>query len=297
MDLSLVIMAAGIGSRYGGVKQLDGVGPSGETIMDYSIHDAIRAGFKKVVFIIRNDLQDAFDRHYKTRFRNDIEITYVYQDEFKKYEDQYIIQRTKPWGTAHAMLSTAEAVNTPFAIINADDYYGKKAFHLMGSALKENKSDNNIFLLGYKLVNTLSDYGTVSRGVCNVNENGFLVAIRELTKIVKQNGEIISEENGKYKRLQPSDPVSMNFWGFTPWIFPELDSSLKYFIEKNHDNPKAEFYIPTFVDWMIKDDKVSVKVLPTDETWMGVTYQEDKPLFMKGISNLIDKGLYPEKLS
>ncbi|MBR9998175.1 MAG: nucleotidyltransferase [Cyclobacteriaceae bacterium] len=296
MDLSLVIMAAGIGSRYGGVKQLEGIGPNGETIMDYSLHDAIRNGYKKVVFIIRKELQEAFDHHYRDRFRGMIGIDYVYQDEFKKYEDQYEINRSKPWGTAHAMLSSAPKVDTPFAILNADDFYGAQAFRAMAGALRSNEDPHTLFLMGYKLVNTLSDYGTVSRGVCAADRNNYLVDVKELTKIGKRNGEIYFEDNGEFKMLQPHDPVSMNFWGFSPWIFEELDRQFRSFIEKNHDNPKAEFYIPSFVDKLIKDNKARVKVLPTDETWLGVTYQEDKPVVINGISEFIDRGLYPKRL-
>jgi dTDP-glucose pyrophosphorylase len=296
MDLSLVIMAAGIGSRYGGVKQLEGIGPNGETIMDYSLYDAIQNGFSRVVFIMRRDLKEAFDNHYKDRFKGQIEIEYVFQDEFKKYENRYVINRSKPWGTAHAMLSTVEKVKTPFTILNADDYYGTAAFRVMADALRSNKDPHILFLLGYKLINTLSDYGTVSRGLCRYDKENYLQDIRELTKIGKRDGEIYYEENGSHKSLQPNDHVSMNFWGFAPWIFEELDQQFHIFIEQNHGNPKAEFYIPSFVDHLIKTGKARVKVLSTNETWLGVTYQEDKPLVTRGISELISKGLYPEKL-
>jgi hypothetical protein len=296
MDLTLVIMAAGIGSRYGGVKQLEGIGPNGETIMDYSLHDAIHNGFQKVVFIIRKELQEAFDHHYRDRFRDKIEIQYVHQDGFKKYEDGYEINRSKPWGTAHAMLSTAGKVNTPFIILNADDYYGSQPFRVMAEAIRNSDDPSTLFLMGYKLVNTLSDYGTVSRGFCTTDEHNYLSDVKELTKIGKRDGEIYFEEDGKYKLLQPNAFVSMNFWGFFPWIFEELDRQFLTFIEQNHDNPKAEFYIPTFVDRLIKENKARAKVLPTDETWLGVTYQEDKPLVIKGINEYIAKGLYPERL-
>jgi UTP-glucose-1-phosphate uridylyltransferase len=193
MKLTLVIMAAGIGSRYGGVKQLDGIGPNGETIMDYSIYDALNAGFTKVVFIIRKELQEAFDHQYEVRFKNKIEIEYVYQDEFKKYEEDYTIERTKPWGTGHAMLSANKLVKTPFAIINADDYYGKSAFSSMADALSGNTDQNKVFLLGFRMINTLSDHGTVSRGLCRVNEDNYRIDVRELTKIAKKNGGIFYE--------------------------------------------------------------------------------------------------------
>lgn len=296
MNLSLVIMAAGIGSRYGGVKQLDGIGPNGETIMDYSLYDAINNGYTRAVFIIRRDLKPAFDHHYKNRFKGQIEIDYVFQDEFNKYEEGYTINRSKPWGTAHAMLSVSSKVNTPFAILNADDFYGPDAFRTMGEALRSNQDPHTLYLLGYKLVNTLSDYGTVSRGFCTSNADNYLVSIRELTKIGKRDGEIYYEEDGAYQLLQPNDHVSMNFWGFAPWIFDELDRQFKIFLEKNHANPKAEFYIPSFVDHLIKTGKARVKVLSTHESWFGVTYKEDKPKAIQSIRDFINKGLYPEKL-
>ena len=296
MNLTLVIMAAGIGSRYGGVKQLDGIGPSGETIMDYSIYDAIDAGYTKVVFIIRKELQEAFDNHYKERFKGKVEFEYVYQDEFKKYEDNYTINRTNPWGTGNAMLSVKDVVNTPFAIINADDFYGRSAFFSMAEALTGNKDMDQLFLLGYKLNNTLSDHGTVSSGLCHVNEDQYLVDVRELTKIVRKDGGIFYEEEDQLFPLKPEDLVSMNFWGFMPNIFDDLDEAFKNFIHENHSNPKAEFYIPTFVDLMLKAGKVGVKVLNTEEQWLGVTYREDKSIVTNGINNLISQGIYPDRI-
>jgi dTDP-glucose pyrophosphorylase len=297
MDLTLVIMAAGIGSRYGGVKQLDGIGPSGETIMDYSIYDAIDAGYTKVVFIIRKELQEAFDNHYKDRFKGKIKFEYVYQDEFKKYEDNYTINRSKPWGTGHAMLSVKDVVNTPFAIINADDFYGRSAFFSMAEALTGNKDMDQLFLLGYKLNNTLSDHGTVSRGLCHVNADNYLVDVKELTKISRIEGGIFYEDGDELFPLSADDLVSMNFWGFMPNIFNDLDESFKTFIHENHGNPKAEFYIPTFVDIMLKAGKSKVKVLSTDEQWLGVTYREDKPIVTGGIAELVDKGIYPSRIA
>lgn len=296
MDLTLVIMAAGIGSRYGGIKQLDSVGPSGETIMDYSIYDAIRSGYNKVVFIIRKELKEAFDIHYKSRFKNKIAFDYVYQDEFKKYEDLYEINRSKPWGTGHAMLSTAKVINEPFAILNADDFYGPQAFQIMAEAQEKNKMESTFFLLGYKLINTLSEYGTVSRGLCKTDKDNYLIDIKELTKIGRKNGEIYFEANNTTSLLQPNDLVSMNFWGFTPWVFGELENTFRTFIKENHTDPKAEFYIPTFVNHLIKTGKAKVRVLSTDETWLGVTYKEDKPKVEKGIRKMIQEGFYPEEI-
>ena len=296
MDLTLVIMAAGIGSRYGGVKQLDGIGPSGETIMDYSIYDAIDAGYNTVVFIIRKELQEAFDNHYKERFRGKVKFEYVYQDEFKKYEDNYTISRTKPWGTGHAMLSVKDVVSSPFAIINADDFYGRSSFFSVAEALSRNQDMNQLFLLGYKLNNTLSDHGTVSRGLCHVDEDHYLVDVKELTKIGRKDGGIFYEEEDQLFPLKTDDLVSMNFWGFMPNIFDDLDETFKKFIHENHGHPKAEFYIPTFVDIMLKAGKSKVKVLSTDEQWLGVTYREDKPIVTGGIADLVDKGIYPDRI-
>ncbi len=296
MDLTLVILAAGIVSRYGGVKQLDTIGPSGETLMDYSIHDAIKAGFNKVVFIIRRDLQEAFDNQYKKRFIDRVEISYVYQDEFKIYEDQYNIQRKKPWGTGHAQLSTKDAVNSPYVILNADDYYGTSVYQIMADTLRENRDENTIFMMGYSLTNTLSEYGSVSRGLCKVDENNFLKEITELTKISRTGGKIVYQEKGAQKELLEDDKVSMNFWGFYPSIYDQIDGLFKSFLDQNHNNPKAEFYIPTFVDILLKQGKVKVKVIPTDEVWFGVTYQEDKTPVENDIMQLINQGVYPEKL-
>lgn len=296
MNLTLVIMAAGMGSRYGGVKQLEGVGPNGETLMDYSIYDAIDAGFNKVVFIIRKELREAFDQHYKTRFRDKVEIAFVYQDEFKKYEDGLEINRSKPWGTGHAMLSVGEAVNHSFAILNADDYYGKGAFREMSRALSSNARENRFYLLGYKLVNTLSDHGTVSRGLCKTDKKNLLVDVEELTKIGRSNEKILYEkEEGSYE-LNTDDLVSMNFWGFNPTVFKKLDDAFYTFIQANYANPKAEFYIPTFVDGLIKSGRAEVEVIPVDEIWLGVTYKEDKKLVIEGIQSMIARGMYPEKL-
>ncbi len=289
-------MAAGIGSRYGGVKQLDEIGPSGETLMDYSIHDAIKAGFNHVVFIIRRDLKEAFDEHYKERFKNRISIAYAFQDEFKKYEEGLLINRTKPWGTGHAMLSAAGLIETPFAILNADDFYGASAFRKLADALNGDNDPKRYFLVGYHLVNTLSDFGTVSRGLCHLDENHDLADITELTKIEKKGTDIVYETDSEEHPLKPNDLVSMNFWGFMPGIFEELDRRFKNFIQSNHSNPKAEFYIPSFVNTLIKDNKAKVHVLPADEIWMGITYKEDRPFVSGKIREMVDEGLYPEKL-
>jgi hypothetical protein len=223
-------------------------------------------------------------------------MEYVNQDEFKIYEEEYTIDRAKPWGTGHAMLSTRKLVNTPFIIINADDFYGRSAYFTLVKALSECTDQNTVFLLGYKLINTLSEHGTVTRGVCEVNEEDDLVGIRETLKIGKKDDEIFYEEGGRFFPLKPSDLVSMNFWGFMPGIFDDLDGAFKDFISKNYNNPKAEFYIPTFVDLMLKSGKVRVKVLDTDEQWLGVTYREDKPIVKQGINDLVSRGVYPDRI-
>lgn len=296
MDLTLVMLAAGIGSRYGGDKQLDTIGPSGELLLDYAIYDAINAGFNKLVFIIRKGLRDAFDEHYRNRFKGQIEISYVNQDDFTKYEDRYIIKRSKPWGTGHAMLSTYKAVKSPFVVLNADDYYGVSVFSVMADTLQSNKDDSMVFLMGYKMANTLSDYGTVSRGLCKVDKDFYLKEVKELTKITRQGGRIVYQDNEVFQELDENDLASMNFWGFYPSIYSELDELFKSFIAENYNNPKAEFYIPTFVDILLKKGKIKAKVIPTGENWMGVTYKEDKPLVETGIMELIKKGVYPERL-
>ena len=295
MDLTLVIMAAGIGSRYGGIKQLDDIGPSGEILVDYSIHDALKSGFNKVVFIIRRDLEKAFHEHYHDRFRN-LEIRYAFQDEFKKYEKGYSVNRTKPWGTGHAMLSAIDLIKSPFAILNADDFYGATAFQALAEALRNNRDKKRYFLVGYHLSKTMSDYGTVSRGICKLDSNHDLTNVTELTKIKWEGKEIVYEQEGRILPLNPGELVSMNFWGFMPGIFPVLSRRFKKFIAENHSNPKAEFYIPTFVDNLIRDGLARVHVLAADETWMGVTYREDRPLVAKKIRDLVAARLYPDRV-
>ncbi len=296
MGLTLVIMAAGIGSRYGGVKQLDEIGPSGETLMDYSIFDALKAGFNHVVFILRSDLKEAFDEHYKNRFSGMLQIDYVFQDQFKKYEEGLEISRTKPWGTGHAMLSAASEIDTPFAILNADDFYGRPSFVSLAEALKQNHDPDTYFLVGYRLKNTLSDFGSVSRGLCVLDKDNFLVGVTELTKIMRQDDRIVYESAAGLKSMDPEDLVSMNFWGFTPEVYNKLDSGFREFIYREYASPKSEFYIPTFVDGLIKKREARVKVLPAEETWMGVTYREDKAYVADKIKNMIKEGIYPERL-
>ncbi len=297
MELTLVILAAGVGSRYGGVKQLDGVGPSGETIMDYSIHDAINAGFDKVVFIIRKDLKETFEAHYEDRFNGKIKIEIAFQDAYTKYTEAYDSSRLKPWGTAHAMLAASHLINGPFVIINADDFYGAGSFQLMADAFKNSKDGSEFFMAGYKLKNTLSDHGTVSRGYCQVDNNNFLSQITELTKVQRKAGnEVVFVKNDKEETLDDSSFVSMNFWGFTQNIFATSEELMQEFVRDNHADPKSEFLIPDVVDKMIQDKTATVEVLPTDEQWIGVTYKEDRPIVVAGLKEKVAKGLYPNKL-
>ena len=293
MDLTLVILAAGVGSRYGGTKQLDHIGPAGETIMDYSIYDAINAGFKKVVFIIRTDLKDSFEQHYKERFSGKIAVEFAYQDQFKPFSDLYSYERKKPWGTGHALLSVSNLVNGPFVIINADDFYSARAFELIYDAFKNSTDDHSFFMVGFRLKNTLSDFGTVSRGYCDIDKNSYLTKVTELSKIERKDNKIIYLDGDNEKEIDGSSYVSMNFWGFTSKIFEHGYEMFNDFMKVNNEDPKAEFYIPGIVDNMVNSGKATVKLIPTEEEWMGMTYKEDSSFVMKALKEKVDKGLYP----
>ena len=295
MDLSLVVLAAGMGSRYGGNKQLDGIGPNGEIIMDYSIHDAINAGFTKVVFIIRTDLKDAFDEHYAERFKGKIKMEYAFQNEYVEHTAPYEANRKKPWGTTHAILAAKHLINEPFLVINADDYYGQESFSEAVEAIKRLK-ENEYLIMGYELVNTLSDHGTVNRGVCQVDENMNLTGIKETLSIGKNGEEISYEEDGAKHTLAPDTYVSMNFWGFPASVLPLFEKKFIDFVKENHEHPKAECFIPVEVDNLMKENKATVKVEPTSASWLGVTYQEDKPFVVNGIKQMIADGVYPEEI-
>lgn len=295
MELTLVVLAAGMGSRYGGNKQLDGIGPNGEIIMDYSIHDAIAAGFKKVVFIIRTDLKEAFENHYAERFQDQIEMAYAFQNEYTEHTAAYEDKRLKPWGTTHAILAAKHLIEGPFVVINADDYYGQASFHEAVKAMQD-LEENEYLIMGYELINTLSDHGTVNRGVCQVDENHTLTGIQETLAIGKEGNEIVYEEDGERKVLDPKTYVSMNFWGFPADSLVHFEEKFKAFVAKNHENPKAECFIPVEVDHLMKEGKASVKVVPTSASWLGVTYKEDKPFVVSGIESMIAEGKYPERL-
>lgn len=294
----LLILAAGVGSRYGGLKQLDGVGPNGETIMDYSIFDAIRSGFGKVVFVIKEAHLDLFESQITPKFKNRIQIGYAIQSVDTLPDDCAIPeQREKPWGTGHAILCACQEISQPFAVINADDFYGAKAFQTMADTLRDTKADaDEFFLLGYRLANTLSHHGSVSRGLCG-SRNGYLTDIEELTRI-SISGDIITYKSGDQERsLDPEAVVSMNFWGFTPKIFEMVEKGFKTFLAENINSPEAEYFITQPVDDAIKTNQARVRVLTTDEKWLGITYLEDKAAVMQGIKSRIDRGLYPPDLA
>lgn len=298
MEPTLVIMAAGMASRYGSMKQIQKFGPGGETIMDYSIYDAIKAGFKKVVFIIRKDFAEDFKAIFEPKLRGRIEAKYVYQ-EMDKYLDSFTVpaDRKKPWGTSHAILCAKEAVNEPFAVINADDFYGADSFRKAADFLKNECTPDVYAIIGYQLANTLSEHGTVSRGVCEVNSDGNLVGIKERLKISRQNGVMIDEEAEDKKVELPEDVMtSMNFWCFHPSVFEFIEKGFKKFLQENMDNPKAEYLIPFTADQWLKAGKGVIKVIPTSSKWFGVTYKEDAPVVQRSLNELVQQKEYPDNL-
>lgn len=298
MKPTLVIMAAGMASRYGSMKQIQQFGPGGETIMDYSIFDAIKAGFQKVVFIIRKDFAEDFKNIFEPKLQGKIETAYVYQ-EMDKYMEGHSVpaDRVKPWGTSHAILCAKEEVKEPFAVINADDFYGADAFQKAYDFLQNECKEDVYAIVGYELANTLSENGSVSRGVCEVDEHNNLVAINERLKIYRENGEMIYEnpEGGK-EPLPENAKASMNFWCFHPSIFDFLQQGFKTFLEGNISNPKSEYLIPFSADQFIKQGLGVIKVLSTSAQWFGVTYKEDAPVVQKSLSSLVEQKAYPDNL-
>jgi dTDP-glucose pyrophosphorylase len=291
-----MILAAGMGSRYGGLKQIDPVGPNGETIMDYSIFDAMRAGFDKVVFVIRRDIERPFKETIGARFEHRLPVDYVYQ-ELTKLPPGFSVPpgRQKPWGTTQAILMAAEAVHEPFAVINADDFYGAESFRVLGAHLGAGGSD--YAMVGFVLRNTLSDFGSVARGVCRVDPAGYLQSVVELTKIEKDgNAAKFTDAEGKIHPLSGDELVSMNIWGFTPAIFPQLEKEFASFLRANGQSEKVECYIPTVANTLVASGQARLKVLSTADAWFGVTYREDRPMVVSGIRRLIDQGRYPQKL-
>lgn len=298
MKPTLLILAAGMASRYGSMKQIDGFGPNGETIIDYSIYDAIKAGFGKISFIIREEFLDSFKAIFEPKLAGKVETDYIFQTfDLKKYGIDKEIERAKPWGTGHAILEAQKQINEPFCVINADDFYGYEAFKNMVDFLTKEANATTYSIVGYKIGNTLSENGSVSRGVCQTDADGNMTEINERTKVYRKDGQIVYEnEDGSTHPLAGDTPVSMNFWGFTPDVFPITKELFIDFVHQNEDKPKAEFFIPLIADYLIKHNKASFKVIPTDAKWFGVTYKEDKETVQESINKLVENGTYPTKL-
>lgn len=295
---TLLILAAGMGSRYGGLKQVDGVGPNDEAIIEYSIFDAIKAGFGKVVFVIRRDIEQAFKEKIGSQFENRIPVEYVFQERDSFVPAPFLRpDREKPWGTSHAVLVAKDAIQEPFAVINADDYYGVDSFKLMADFLVNECSPSLYCVIAYILRNTLSDHGTVNRGVCSVDEEGYLKTITERLKIRwdgPKNAQY--EANEALYDLSPESLVSMNMLGFHPAVFDVLSSEFHAFLEKEADNPKSEFLIPSVMQHQIDDQTAKVKVIPSNDSWYGVTYREDKPMVQDAFAKLVSSGVYNSPL-
>lgn len=298
MQPTLVILAAGMASRYGSLKQVQGFGPSGETIMEYSIYDAIQAGFGKVVFIIREEFHELFEENFGKKLAGKIKVDYVFQALTSFTEDRNVpAERTKPWGTAHAVLCCKGKVNEPFAVINADDFYGKDGFVKAYNFLVQQASGNNYAIIGYELKKTLSDNGSVSRGVCNVDVNGNLVDINERTKIYRNEQNVITyeDENGLHEVSEDAS-VSMNFFAFHENFIHQCESYFGEFLDAEINNLKGEFFIPLVVDKVVKSGAGKVQVIPTSAQWFGVTYKEDAPSVQASIDALVADGSYPTNL-
>jgi NDP-sugar pyrophosphorylase family protein len=294
---TLLILAAGMASRYGSMKQTEGFGPAGETIMDYSIYDAIKAGFGKVVFIIRKDFAENFKSVFGAKLEGKIEVDYVYQ-EMNRYvnADDIPADRTKPWGTGHAVLCAAEQVKEPFAVINADDYYGTDAFKKAADFLNDGCNKNTYAIIGYQLDKTLSEHGTVSRGVCEVDDSHNLVSINERTKIYRDGEKVVYEDEKGLHEVSGNSSVSMNFWCFHPELFSRTKILFEAFIPANKANLKSEFFIPIIADDFIRVEGNNIKVIPTTSQWFGVTYKEDAPGVKVNIDKLIADKVYPPSL-
>jgi UTP-glucose-1-phosphate uridylyltransferase len=297
MKPTLVIMAAGMASRYGSMKQIQQFGPSGETIMDYSIYDAIKAGFGKVVFIIRKDFAEDFKAIFEPKLNGKIETEYVYQ-ELDAFIGTVTIpaDRKKPWGTAHAILCAHEAVQGPFAVINADDFYGENAFVKANNFLVLECREDLYGIVAYNLNNTLSEHGSVSRGVIEEGENNEMVGINERLKIYRENGQIVNEDGETKMPIPEEAKASMNFWCFHPSIFPYIRQEFAAFLSRSLGDPKAEFLIPFVADQFIKSGRGKIKVIPTTAPWFGVTYKEDAPIVQRSLNNLIEAKTYPNSL-
>ena len=300
MKPTLLILAAGIGSRYGGLKQLDQIGPSGETIIDYSVYDAIQSGFGKVIFVIRESFEKEFREAYIEPLKDKIETDCVFQEIWKIPEGfSYNKERVKPWGTGHAVLMAAEKINTPFAVINADDFYGRSSFMAVSGFYADwsPERENDYCMVGYDLGNTLSEHGAVSRGVCRADIQSFLVEVTERTRIERfPDGIAYMDEKDHRVYIPENTIVSMNFWGFTPSFFHHLESGFRQFLKESAENPKTELYIPKVVNDLIGSGKCTLKVLESRDRWFGMTYREDREMVMARIRELIDQQIYPGNL-
>ncbi|MCL2152638.1 MAG: sugar phosphate nucleotidyltransferase [Oscillospiraceae bacterium] len=297
---TLIVMAAGMGSRYGGLKQIDPVGPSQEILLDYSVYDAIRAGFGKVVFVIKAEMEASFKENIGKRIAAEIPVEYVCQ-RLEELPEGFAppLGRVKPWGTSHALYCCREAVGGPFAAINADDFYGADAFRQVAAFLREVEegAKYHACMVAYRIENTLTENGAVTRGVCSVSSDGYLDGIAERQRIGWKNGEILDFEGDKATVIAPGTVVSMNIWGFPGNVMSEFEYYMSRFLRDKADNlESAEFYLPVFVDNLVKDSKADVKVLKTDAKWFGVTYREDKPALQAALRDMVKAGQYPEKL-
>lgn len=298
MKPTLIVLAAGMGTRYGGNKQLDEVGPSGETIIDYSIYDAIRAGFGKIVFVVRRDIEEQIKERFVERLKDKIEVDYVFQEITNLPEGVNVSpERQKPWGTSHAILVTREKIHEPFGVINADDYYGVESFTILHDFLVNDKDPNCYSIVGYKLGNTLSEHGHVNRGVCKAGSDGLLQGIVETRQISKtHDGAVAPGPDGKELNFTGNEIVSMNLWGFKPSCYDFLGEEFRNFINRSGMDLKSELDIPTSVDKFVKNGDIRIKVLMSNERWFGVTYREDKPFVVKSIREMIRKGTYPARI-
>jgi hypothetical protein len=299
---TLVVMAAGIGSRYGGLKQIDPVGPNGEIILDYSVYDALNVGFGKVVFVIKQDIEEAFRERVGKSIEKRCETIYVFQ-QVEDVPEGFEVppDRQKPWGTGHATLSCGNVVDSPFAVINADDFYGQSSYQTLCDYLRSAQDHDGVYnycMVGYVLKSTLTEHGHVARGVCTVDEDGFLVEIRERTRIEKF-GEIVkyTEDGETWIEIPGESVVSTNMWGFAPSLFLELEARFPHFLQENRDNlQRAEYFLPDVVGDLVRENKARVRVLSTNQRWFGVTYKQDKPRAQQAIRDLIRRGVYPENL-
>lgn len=298
MEPTLFILAAGMGSRYGGLKQLDGLGPSGETIMDYSVYDALRAGFGKIVFVIRHDFEQEFRDKIISKYEGHVPVEVVFQD-INTLPEGFSPnpERTKPWGTNHAVLMGKEAIREPFGVINADDYYGADSFRILGDFLRSVKDRKNSYcMIGFNIENTLSENGGVSRGLCEVDSDGFLSGVKECHGIERKEGRLIQVEEGENVPFPENASVSMNMWGFTPDYFDYSEKAFVEFLKEHGNDLKTEFYIPSVVNDLINNGTVTLKVEQTPNRWFGVTYAADREATVAQFKKLVEEGLYPTPL-